>query len=196
MPPVPAAHPTSSRSKVSRQAILDAARAAFAEAGYETHVRDIAAAGDFSLSTLYRYYPDGKDQIVADLHAEIADEVRRDMQRIDAIADARAALEAWMDAGFEKVERYGLLASSIATGHAPVAHRNALPVLDLYRFTGRLLKRAVSQGRLGQIDVREAVRVWFALVAPGRIRGCQRDGMRIREIRDLTLGYFFRLVAS
>ena len=122
--------------------------------------------------------------------------MRADMERVDAMDDARAALEAWMDVGFEKVERYGVLASSVATGPLPKAHREAVPVADLYRFTGRLLKRAVEQGHLApDVDVREAVRVWFALVGPMRIRGCLRDGMTLREIRDLTLGYFFRLFA-
>ncbi len=197
MPSPPAAKPAKTREESIRQQILDAARIAFARGGYDTPVREVVAAGDFSLSTLYRYYPSGKEHIVLDLYRALVDEVRDDMVRVDAIPDARTALEAWMDVGFEKVERYGVLASSVATGPLPKVHRGAVPVADLYRFTGRLIKRAVAQGDLApNIDVREAVRVWFALVGPLRIRGCLRDGMTLREIRDITLGYFFRLFAN
>lgn len=197
MPNPPAAEIADYRERVTRRHILDAARSAFASAGYEAQIRDIVDAGSFSMSTLYRYFPDGKDQIVLDLYAQMVDEVRADMACVNQITDARAALEAWMDAGFEKVDRYGLLASAIATGHQPTPHRGTLPILDLYRFTGRLIKQAIAQQQLGsQVAVREAVRVWFALVAPGRIHGCLRDGMSTREIRDLSVGYFFKLFGS
>jgi AcrR family transcriptional regulator len=185
------------RERTIREHILEAARTAFAASGHAAHVRDIVGAGDFSLSTLYRYFPEGKDQIVVDLFARMVAEVGADMERVAAIEDTREALEAWMDVGFEQVDRYGLLASSLATGNLPELHRDLLPVADLYRFTGRLIKRAIEQRQLAaHTPVRDAVRVWFALVVPGRIRGCLRDGLTIREIRDLTLGYFFRLFAQ
>lgn len=197
MPEPPAVQIADYRERVTRRHILDAARTAFANAGYEAQIRDIVGAGSFSMSTLYRYFPDGKDQIVLDLYTQMVDEVRGDMARVLQIPDARAALKAWMDVGFEKIDRYGLLAAAIATGHQPAPHRGALPVRDLYRFTGRLIKRAIAQRQLPpRLEVREAVRVWFALVAPGRIQGCLRDGMSTREVRDLSLGYFFKLFES
>lgn len=63
MPPVP---PQTPKSERTRQRILDAALALFAERGFSaTTMRDIAAAADVSLGLTYRYFSRKEDLAVA-----------------------------------------------------------------------------------------------------------------------------------
>jgi AcrR family transcriptional regulator len=68
---VPTAQPPAGRRErkkaATRQAIADAALALFLEHGYhEVSVKQIADAADVSVTTLFTYFPDGKEALVFD----------------------------------------------------------------------------------------------------------------------------------
>jgi AcrR family transcriptional regulator len=89
------ARPPNADGQRTRQAILDAALALFADKGYYgTSLRDVAGAVGVRESALYNYFPGKEALFGAILDAESADKVERLSTLFDApIDDGRAVLE-------------------------------------------------------------------------------------------------------
>ncbi len=102
-----------------------------------------------------------------------------------------------MHCGFEMVRKYGILSAQISSGLIPREYREGINFEDLYRFTGRILKRCVERHLLEpKVEIREGVRFWFALVSPVRIQGCLDDGMSIEELEKQTLDAFLAVFST
>jgi AcrR family transcriptional regulator len=89
------ARPPNADGQRTRQAILDAALALFADKGYfGTSLRDVATAVGVRESALYNYFPGKEALFAALLAAESADKAERLSALLDApVSDARAVLE-------------------------------------------------------------------------------------------------------
>lgn len=114
-PPAPDARQGRADARRNLQALLDAAKAVFAEAGLDAPVRDIAGRAGVGTGTLYRHFPRRPDLIAAVF--------RREM---DACADAATALasehppfealELWMRRFTELVATKRGLAQALHSG--------------------------------------------------------------------------------
>ena len=174
----------------SRERILEVARVVAAEDGFAAEITEVARRAGLSASTLYRHFTN-REELIRSLVEKVAGEVATAAQGIAAIDDSEEALREWMLLGYAMVERWGMLATWVSAGLTPEwARGNARPS-DLYRFTGLLLKRWRDAGcGREDMEIRAAVRVWFALASPLRVRGCLADGLSPREIADETLAIF------
>ena len=88
------ARPINADGQRTRQAILDAALALFADKGYfGTSLRDVAGAVGVRESALYNYFPGKEALFEALLAAESADKTERLAALLEAPADPRAVLQ-------------------------------------------------------------------------------------------------------
>lgn len=81
------------------EAVLDAAKAAFAESGVDAPMRDIAGRAGVGVGTIYRNYPQRSDLIIAVFRREL---------------DATAAEAVRLSAGYRPAEALRLWAESLA----------------------------------------------------------------------------------
>lgn len=170
-----------------KERILDGAIREIRRSGFQAELTTMAREAQSSPSAIYRHFGN-RERLLQAVVQEIRREVALEMQRVGEIEDPGEALRAWMHSGFRMVERYGMLSAQICAKHIPKRYRSDVPVEDLYRFTGTLLKRFARRAtRKPGLTNRSAVRIWFALVSPVRIRGCLDDGMSMRAIEEETL---------
>lgn len=90
------AAPRRSRADARRntEAVLEAARAAFAEAGVDAPMRDIAARAGVGVGTIYRSYPLRSDLIIAVFRHEV-DDTAAEAERLAAEHPPAEALRLW-----------------------------------------------------------------------------------------------------
>ncbi|SHK20654.1 TetR/AcrR family transcriptional regulator [Rhodothermus profundi] len=90
-----------------RQAMLEAARAVFAEKGYvDATLDEIAQRAEFGKGTLYNYFPGGKDELFFAVFEEVFAQFRQLIET--SFADAasfREGFEAFLRASFEFFEQ-------------------------------------------------------------------------------------------
>ena len=178
------------RSGETRARLLEVAQEVACEAGFAAEVTEVARRAGISTSTLYRYFA-SREALIQALVQRSAEEVAQAAAAILGTADPERALRDWMLFGFSMLERWGVLALAISGGMTPDWARGNISPPQLYRFTGHLLKRWRDGGYARpDMNVRSAVRVWFALVAPLRVRGCSGGwddprGDRRRDPRHL-----------
>ncbi|HEV2059129.1 MAG TPA: helix-turn-helix domain-containing protein, partial [Solirubrobacteraceae bacterium] len=93
------------KKAANRAAILDAARAVFAELGYGgTSVRDVIRRTDLASGTFYNYFPD-KESL---FHAVLEQSAQTVRARVQAARRAAGSLEEFVAAGYR--EYFGFLA--------------------------------------------------------------------------------------
>lgn len=78
------------------EAVLEAAKAAFAEHGVDAPMRDIAARAGVGVGTIYRSYPQRSDLIVAVFRREL-DATAAEAERLSAAHPPVEALRLWAD---------------------------------------------------------------------------------------------------
>lgn len=131
----------------NEQALLDAAAAAFVNAGVEVPVRDIAARAGVGMGTIYRHFPTRADLIIA---------VYR--HQVDACADAGprlleqhspyAALAKWVDQFVDfLVTKHGL-AAALHSDNARYQTLHAYFLDRLVPVCAQLLDAAVDSGEI------------------------------------------------
>ncbi len=105
----------------NRARVLDAARTAFAEAGLDVGVEEIARRAGVGKGTLYRRFPT-KEALVRAIFEDILDEMERNVAASAAIADAGEAFEHYVNSaarmqasnqGFFDVVAHGLGAGAL-----------------------------------------------------------------------------------
>jgi len=78
------------------EAVLEAAKAAFAEAGVDAAMRDIAARAGVGVGTIYRHYPQRSDLIIAVFRREL-DATAAEAERLSAEHPPAEALRRWSE---------------------------------------------------------------------------------------------------
>lgn len=194
----PAHPPRKTRADAQRnlEALLEAAKAAFAAAGVEVPVREVAARAGVGVGTVYRHFPRRSDLVQAVFRREV-----------DACADAATAIAAEHEPG-EALERWLLrFTDFLATkrGLAAALHSGdpAFHALPAY-FTGRLgptlqalLDAAAATGEIRpELDADELLIAVSRLGTPGpdgddqsrRLVRLLVDGMRYRAAPTVSGG--------
>lgn len=97
-PEPPGAAPRRRRADAVRntEAVLEAAKAAFAEAGVDAPMRDIAARAGVGVGTIYRHYPQRSDLIIAVFRREL-DATAAEADRLASEHPPAEALRLWAD---------------------------------------------------------------------------------------------------
>jgi AcrR family transcriptional regulator len=146
----------------NRARVLDAARTAFAEAGLDVGVEEIARRAGVGKGTLYRRFPT-KEALVRAIFEDILEEIDRIVAGAEAETDAWAAFASYMSAtarlqasnqGF-----YDVVAQRL--GAAALTDEQRRRVLDC---TARMLKRAQDAGAVRADLIPEDVQLMLRMV--------------------------------
>lgn len=179
------------RETKAHAAILDATHEVARTRGFDTTIAEIQVLSGTSTSTLYRHFPNGREELLARMIQELADESDREIPKLMEIEDGAERLMRWLYLGFDQVERYGQLAVQLAANTVPEPFREIIDVVALRRFIGRTIKDCQMQGHCRPgVDVRAAVRICFALMNPALVRECQEAGMTNTDIARQTMEVF------
>ena len=181
-----------------RQSLLDSARRVVAAHGFwRTEIRHLVEASGTGRATIYRYFPNGKDQIFVELARDFTAEAAAQFPVLLAnYEDSAERLVAMTRFGFQLIEEYGLMALELVAGLAPPAVHGVFDPQLVYRFIGRTIKDCVAQGHCREgIDVRHAVHTYFTLVHPDYYRRRRDDGASLDQIMDEVLFVFFSAFA-
>jgi len=180
------------RRMIMRQHFVDAAIAAMRRRGFRVELADIADEAHRTKTAIYNYFSSRED-IIRAVVQDCVRSVQTAAVSVAATDSPSEQLRQWMHVGFRMLERYGILASEISCGLTPEEFREEVPLDMLYRFTGRILRSCVNRGDIEpkpEVNIRDGVRFWFALVHPVRIQSCLDDGMSIQALEEQTLGAF------
>ena len=130
----------------NRERILAAAVRHFAEYGIGTSLEEIAKAAEVGPATLYRHFPSREALLAAALREK---QVALSGHAIEAhgIADADAALRAWLDALQDYLRTFNGLPAPVLDAVKEAASPLALSCDLLVSITGDFLARAQREGR-------------------------------------------------
>jgi AcrR family transcriptional regulator len=156
------ARPLRADAARNRTRVLDAARTAFAEAGLDVGVEEIARRAGVGKGTLYRRFPT-KEALVRAIFADILEEVEQLAEDAAAEPDAYAAFARFLDANARMQGSnqgfYDVVAQRLGT--AALTHEQRA------RFTaavGRPLKRAQEAGVIRGDLIAEDVQIMFRMI--------------------------------
>ncbi len=146
----------------TRERVLAAALAEFAEQGYQgASIEDIAARAGLTKGAVYYYFSD-KDDLAADLHAELWERLGRDANaRFDPAASAlenlKRVLRAFLASLEDHAEARFFLRDCWAVPALVIAGRREVETgVALVRF---LLVEGMARGELAVLDPEAAARV-------------------------------------
>lgn len=154
-----ASRPLRADARRNRSRLLDAATAAFAEAGTAASLEDVARRAGLGIGTLYRHFPARDDLIEAVIHDGVNDLVARADELIEA-DDPFVALTRWLRDVVVHASRYRGLATSMAAA-------------------------TCGEGRLTDACHRQEAAA-SALVERARRAGALRSDVTVEEVLDLV----------
>ena len=133
------------RPEVRRREIIAAARALFLEEGYAASgMAEVAAVGEVSRASVYRYFPEGRSDLLASVAEELMEELRQRMRQAASVPFSRR----------QRLDQ--LLAAMFGYfGETPGAYR--LLIRDVWAEQDPQLEAAVLGGR--QLLAAEVARV-------------------------------------
>ena len=173
-----------------RTRILDAAREVMSERGFESDIHEVIERAGVGVSTVYRHFPN-KEALFRAVTQEMVDKTR--LQFLDIAVNYRDAIDCialTMKLGFENVEQYGHLAIQMFSGAEPKQYSDLFDREALEAFFAALIERGIHQGHFRKdLDVRHAVGVWFALVAP-KVLSRMMAEHAVQDIAHATTDFF------
>lgn len=173
--------PLRADARRNRERVLEAARAAFAEAGADLPMEEIARRAGVGIGTVYRHFPNKEALLDALLAGQLAIFVER-------VRRASTKDDAWE--GFRDMVREGASqqADDLAFCELVMARRSLSRSEDVARMreqleseTGKLLERAKAEGRMRDDFQVADVSVLFASIA-GAIRSSDAPDAWRRQV--------------
>ncbi|MDQ7908546.1 helix-turn-helix domain-containing protein [Phytohabitans sp. ZYX-F-186] len=163
-------------------AIVQAARQAFARHGVGTSIDDIARSAGVGNATLYRHFPTRDDLVVAALAENMAATHHRGLELVQ-VDPPVAALHEWLHLTVEQISTYGGLPGSLLDSAAHAGSLLGATCTDMQQTTQTLLTRAQRAGQVRDDLTMEEV---FDLAA-GVAWVASRQGQHRRGARLLDL---------
>ena len=171
--------------------LLSAARQILRERGFEADIRDILTLAEVGTGTAYRHFAN-KEALVRAVVDEMRHKVRQGLDAAAQSPDAREAVSACMEVGFQALADYGQLAVAVFVGTEPRDYDSSDNRAEMEFFFASLLERGIREGHFRRdLDVAHAVGVWFALAAPRALsRLMHLEGRSVAEIARLTTRFY------
>ncbi|WIE55694.1 TetR/AcrR family transcriptional regulator [Curtobacterium sp. MCBD17_003] len=184
----PAGRRMRSDARQNVDALLEAAKAVFADAGVDAPVRSIAERAGVGVGTLYRHFPLRSDLISAVFRREM-DACVAAADEIEATSPPGEALDRWIMRYTQFVATKRGLAAALHSGdpaYEPLAEyfsTRLAPTLD------RLLTAATASGNVvHEVDPAEFLGAVADLCHAGGPPGTERSGRAERMVRLLLAG--------
>lgn len=191
------------RHKETRDEILRAARMLVVEKGAgELSLREVAARTQFTPPALYRYFPGGKDEVLAGIAREALEQLGAHLRRVPAGLPADERLIelglVYLEFGREHPDELGLMFESIAALEARDVtdiDESLLDPTSLFGIVDRAVRDGVESAGLKAASEDDIVLMWHGawaflhgIVAVERVHPHHHDLFRARG-RDLIRAY-------
>ncbi len=171
------------------QRLVQAARQLLYEKGFDADIRDILKLAGVGTGTAYRHFPT-KEALVRKVVDEVRDTVRQGLRTSGRIEDAREAIAASMQVGFQAAADYGRLPIEYFARTQPSEYDNPEDYAEMSHFFANLIRRGIEQGHFrADVDVDFAVCVWFSIAAPNALSKLMRT-RSVSAIADQTTRFF------
>jgi AcrR family transcriptional regulator len=171
------------------EAVLEAAKAAFAEAGVDAAMRDIAARAGVGVGTIYRHYPQRSDLIIAVFRREL-DATAAEAERLSAEHPPAEALRRWSESLGRFVATKRGFASALHSGDPAYAPLPAQFLGVLAPKVQRILDAGAADGTIrGDVRAEDLIHALSRLAdshpgdaddRAGRMMSILIDGLTIR----------------
>jgi AcrR family transcriptional regulator len=171
------------------EAVLEAAKAAFAEAGVDAPMRDIAARAGVGVGTIYRHYPQRSDLIIAVFRREL-DATAAEAERLSAEHPPAEALRRWSESLGRFVATKRGFASALHSGDPAYAPLPAQFLGVLAPKVQRILDAGAADGTIrGDVRAEDLIHALSRLAdshpgdaddRAGRMMSILIDGLTIR----------------
>ena len=135
----------------NRQLLTEAAKAAFAEAGINVSLEEIARRAGVGIGTLYRHFP-SREAVVEAVYRRELEQLVEAVPHLLETSPAGEALHRWMHLFVNYIATKRLIAPSLATIAGRTSAPHASPVELITRAISTLVKDAVRSG-----DVRKDI---------------------------------------
>ncbi|MGI5170899.1 TetR/AcrR family transcriptional regulator [Spirillospora sp. CA-253888] len=143
-----ATRPQRADARRNKEALLDAAAAAFVASGVEAPVRDIAARAGVGMGTIYRHFPTRADLIIAVYRHQVEACAEAGPALLAESASPHAALGRWIDLFVDfLVTKHGL-AAALQSDEAGFETLHAHFLDRLVPVCARLLDAAAAAGEI------------------------------------------------
>lgn len=142
------ARPMRADAQRNRDALLEAASAAFAQNGVDTSLEDVAKRAGVGIGTLYRHFPT-RDALIEAAYRRGVEHLCETADELRAKHQGDEALELWMQhfVGYVATKR-GLSSALKLSGDGDHAELFAYVHQRIYDALGRLLESAAATGRV------------------------------------------------
>jgi AcrR family transcriptional regulator len=169
--------PQRADARRNRARVMDAARAAFAQAGADLPMEEIARRAGVGIGTVYRHFPNKEallDALLADQLALFVERTRDALAKDDAWEAFRDMVREGASAQAEDMAFCELIMArkAFSRSEAVVALRE-----ELETETDKLLRRAKAEGRMREDFTIDDMPVLFASIA-GAIRSTDGDAWK------------------
>jgi AcrR family transcriptional regulator len=131
----------------NRQSLIDAAKAAFAEAGMNVSLEEIARRADVGIGTLYRHFPN-REAVVEAVYRREVEQLAEAVPLLLETSTPAEALHKWMHLFIDYIATKRLIAPSLAAAAAktPTLYASSLELIT--NAISTLVKRAVAGGEV------------------------------------------------
>lgn len=160
------------------EAVLEAAKAAFAETGADTPMRDIAARAGVGVGTIYRSYPQRSDLIIAVFRREV-DAAAQAAEDLAAEYPPAQALRLWAESFAHVVATKRGLAGALHSGDPAYQPLPAYFLGELAPRVQRILDAGAADGTIrSDVSAEDLIPALSRLAADGgHMTGVLLDGL-------------------
>ena len=136
-----------SDSARNRQLLVDAAKAAFTDAGLQVSLEEIARRAGVGIGTLYRHFP-SREAVMEAVYRHEVEQLAGAVPQLLKTLPAGDALHRWMHLFVDYIATKRLIAPSLgaATGGASALRANSAELINQAMTT--LVKRAIERGHV------------------------------------------------
>ena len=180
-PTAPARKPRADSAR-NRQALIDAAKAAFAEVGLNVSLEEIARGAGVGIGTLYRHFPT-REAVVEAVYRRAVEQLAEAAPQLLETLPAAEALHKWMHLFVDYIATKRLIAPSLGAAAARTSPLYATSAELITRAITMLVKRAVASGEVRKdIDPADLLRAMVGVSYGNPDAGWQASARRLIDI--------------
>ena len=180
-PTAPARKPRADSAR-NRQALIDAAKAAFAEVGLNVSLEEIARGAGVGIGTLYRHFPT-REAVVEAVYRRAVEQLAEAAPQLLEASPAADALHKWMHLFIDYIATKRLIAPSLGAAAGRTSPLYATSAELITRAITTLVKRAVASGEVRKdIDPADLLRAMVGVSYGNPDAGWQASARRLIDI--------------
>ncbi len=166
----------------NRQLLIDAAKAAFAQAGLDVSLEEIARRAGVGIGTLYRHFPT-REAVVEAVYRRAVEQLAEAVPQLLKTSPPGDALHQWMHLFVDYIATKRIIAPSLATAAARSSTLYASSVELITHAISTLVKRAIDSGDVRQdIDAPDLLRAMVGVSYGNPDAGWEASARRLIDI--------------